>query len=43
VHTANEITNQRGEVVMTVKAMTLMRCRTVVADAGSAVAEAKID
>jgi acyl dehydratase len=27
VHTANEMINQRGEVVMTVKAMTLMRCR----------------
>jgi acyl dehydratase len=27
VRTANEVINQRGEVVMTVKAMTLMRCR----------------
>jgi acyl dehydratase len=27
VHTSNEVLNQRSEVVMTVKAMTLMRCR----------------
>jgi len=27
VHTSNEMINQRGEVVMTVKAMTLVRCR----------------
>jgi acyl dehydratase len=27
VHTSNEMINQRGEVVMTVKAMTLIRCR----------------
>ena len=27
VQTANEVVNQRGEVVMTVKTMTLMRCR----------------
>lgn len=27
VHTFNEVMNQRGEAVMTVKAMTLMRCR----------------
>ena len=28
VHTANEMINQRGEVVMSLKAMTLIRCRT---------------
>jgi acyl dehydratase len=33
VRTANEVINQRGEVVMTVKAMTLMRCRHADADA----------
>ena len=43
VHTANEITNQRGEVVMTVKAMTLMRCRTADPDAGSSRRAPKID
>jgi acyl dehydratase len=29
VHTANEMVNQRGEAVMTLKAMTLIRCRHV--------------
>jgi acyl dehydratase len=33
VRTANEVINQRGDVVMTVKAMTLMRCRHAGADA----------
>jgi acyl dehydratase len=28
VQTFNEVVNERGEVVMTVKTMTLMRCRT---------------
>ena len=28
VQTFNAVVNQRGEAVMTVKAMTLMRCRT---------------
>ncbi len=28
VHTFNEVLNQRDEVVMTLKAMTLMRCRS---------------
>jgi acyl dehydratase len=27
VHTVTEVLNQNGEVVMTVKAMTLIRCR----------------
>jgi acyl dehydratase len=27
VRSTNEVLNQRGETVMTVKAMTLMRCR----------------
>jgi acyl dehydratase len=31
VQTYNEVVNQRGEAVMTVKTMTLMRCRTPVA------------
>jgi acyl dehydratase len=35
VHTLNEMINQRGEVVMTVKAMVLMMCRGVGAPAGS--------
>jgi acyl dehydratase len=33
VQTYNEVVNQRGEAVMTVKTMTLMRCRT--ADSGA--------
>jgi acyl dehydratase len=36
VQTYNELVNQRGEAVMTVKTMTLMRCRTAASPADTA-------